>query len=246
MLQLHLNATAGQSIPHTAGGIHLSVHKVRCPGPGARWRPMEKRPPEIGRVLYPVVGLPAVQNRDQVLRVNRRSRAFSGHVITMWEREVSPATEHTPPPRSPARRAEPNCFTAEVAEAAERATDARKGRESQEKKYAKPPCCHGLELWEIEGFLCVLGALCGRTATFGLNQERVGVAVGWPATWTIPSGGPAVFSISGPGLLVTAWYEALPGDLKAATWGARTVKQTGLHSAAPTSPNPFRLIGITR
>jgi hypothetical protein len=29
---------------------------------------------------------------------------------------------------------EPNCFTAEVAEAAERATDARRGRESQEQK----------------------------------------------------------------------------------------------------------------
>jgi hypothetical protein len=67
---------------------------------------------------------------------------------------------------------EPNCFTAEVAEAAERATDARRGLESQERKYANPPCCYGLELRGIAGFLCVLGALCGRTATFGLSRKK--------------------------------------------------------------------------
>jgi hypothetical protein len=48
----------------------------------------------------------------------------------------------------------------------QRATDSRRGRESQEQKYAKPPCCHGLALRGIEGSLCVLGALCCSTGVY--------------------------------------------------------------------------------
>jgi hypothetical protein len=45
---------------------------------------------------------------------------------------------------------ESNCFTAEIAKTAERAL------------YTIPLCCHRLELRDMEGFLCVLGALCGQ------------------------------------------------------------------------------------
>ena len=72
-------------------------------------------------------------------------------------------------PLSVPHRLQANHFTAENAETAERATNWKWTWEARNRSMWSCPPAVTLKPFDMEGFLCVLGALCGSTATFGFK-----------------------------------------------------------------------------